>query len=187
MTQLTDLVANVNDIYWYGVIAILVFAGLYFSVTTLIVQIRMLPEMLRTITEKPSDIDPGKKGISAFRAFTISAASRVGTGNIAGCATALVSGGPGAIFWMWIAAFFGMVYFLPDVLDLFGIECGSWAAIALSLLLFFTVIMDACVFVELNTMAAIDYLFPSLFGSAQKPGFTKPFSFWRRVLSSDML
>ena len=85
------------------------------------------------------------------------------------------------------AAFFGMVYFLPDVLDLFGIECGSWAAIALSLLLFCTVIMDACVFVELNTMAAIDYLFPSLFVSAQKPGFTKPFPFWRRVFSSDML
>ena len=85
------------------------------------------------------------------------------------------------------AAFFGMVYFLPDLLDLFGIECGSWAAVALSLLLFCTVIMDTCVFVELNTMAAIDYLFPSLFGSAQKPGFTKPFSFWRRVFSSDML
>ena len=85
------------------------------------------------------------------------------------------------------AALFGMVYFLPDVLDLFGIECGSWAAVALSLLLFCTVIMDACVFVELNTMAAIDYLFPSLFGSAQKPGFTKPFSFWHRVFSSDML
>ena len=85
------------------------------------------------------------------------------------------------------AALFGMVYFLPDLLDLFGIECGSWAAIALSLLLFCTVIMDACVFVELNTMAAIDYLFPSLFGSAQKPGFTKPFSFWHRVFSSDML
>ena len=85
------------------------------------------------------------------------------------------------------AALFGMVYFLPDLLNLFGIECGSWAAIALSLLLFCTVIMDACVFVELNTMAAIDYLFPSLFGSAQKPGFTKPFSFWRRVFCSDML
>ena len=85
------------------------------------------------------------------------------------------------------AALFGMIYFIPDVLDLFGIECGSWAAIALSLLLFCTVIMDACVFVELNTMAAIDYLFPSLFGSAQKPGFTKPFSFWHRVFSSDML
>lgn len=85
------------------------------------------------------------------------------------------------------AALFGMVYFIPDLLDLFGIECGSWAAVALSLLLFCTVIMDACVFVELNTMAAIDYLFPSLFVSAQKPGFTKPFSFWRRVFASDML
>ena len=85
------------------------------------------------------------------------------------------------------AALFGMICFIPDLLDLFGIECGSWAAIALSLLLFCTVIMDACVFVELNTMAAIDYLFPSLFGSAQKPGFTKPFSFWHRVFSSDML
>ena len=85
------------------------------------------------------------------------------------------------------AALFGMIYFIPDLLDLFGIECGSWAAIALSLLLFCTVIMDACVFVELNTMAAIDHFFPSLFGSAQKPGFTKPFSFWRRVFCSDML
>lgn len=85
------------------------------------------------------------------------------------------------------AALFGMIYFIPDLLDLFGIECGSWAAVALSLLLFCTVIMDACVFVELNTMAAIDYLFPSLFVSAQKPGFTKPFSFWRRVFASDML
>ena len=85
------------------------------------------------------------------------------------------------------AALFGMIYFIPDLLDLFGIECGSWAAIALSLLLFCTVILDVCVFVELNTMAAIDYFFPSLFWSAQNPGFTKPFSFWRRVLCSDML
>lgn len=85
------------------------------------------------------------------------------------------------------AALFGMLYFIPDLLELFGIECGSWAAVALSLLLFCTVIMDACAFVELNTMAAIDYFFPSLFGSAQKPGFTKPFSFWHRVFCSDML
>lgn len=85
------------------------------------------------------------------------------------------------------AALFGMIYFIPDLLELFGIECGSFAAVALSLLLLCTVIMDTCVFVELNTMAAIDYFFPSLFGSAQKPGFTKPFSFWRRVFCSDML
>ena len=107
MTYITDLVGSVNDIYWYGVIALLVFAGLYFSVTTLIVQIRMFPEMLRTITEKPSDLDDGKKGISAFRAFTISAASRVGTGNVAGVAIAITVGGPGAVFWMWLIAIIG--------------------------------------------------------------------------------
>ena len=84
------------------------------------------------------------------------------------------------------AALFGMIYFIPDLLDLFGIECGSWAAIALSLLLFFTVIIDSCVFIELNTMAAIDYFFPSLFCSAQKPGFTKPFPFWYRLVKESL-
>lgn len=81
---------------------------------------------------------------------------------------------------------FGLIYFIPDLLDLFGIECGSWAAIALSLLLFCTVIIDICVFVELNTMAAIDHFFPSLFGSAQKPGFTKPFCFWYRLINESL-
>ena len=83
-------------------------------------------------------------------------------------------------------ALFGLIYFIPDLLDLFGIECGSWAAVALSLLLFFTVIIDSCVFIELNTMAAIDYFFPSLFCSAQKPGFTKPFPFWYRLVRESL-
>ena len=83
-------------------------------------------------------------------------------------------------------ALFGLIYFIPDLLDLFGVECGSWAAVALSLLLFFTVIIDSCVFIELNTMAAIDYFFPSLFGSAQKPGFTKPFPFWYRLVRESL-
>lgn len=107
MSHLTELVAEINDVYWYGVIALLVFAGLYFSVTTRLVQLRMLPEMFRTIGEKPADIDDGKKGISAFRAFTISAASRVGTGNVAGVAIAITVGGPGAVFWMWLIAIIG--------------------------------------------------------------------------------
>lgn len=83
-------------------------------------------------------------------------------------------------------ALFGLIYFIPDLLDLFGIECGSWAAVALSLLFFFTVIIDSCVFIELNTMAAIDYFFPSLFCSAQKPGFTKPFPFWYRLVKESL-
>lgn len=81
---------------------------------------------------------------------------------------------------------FCLIYFIPDLLDLFGIECGSFAAIALSLLLFCTVIIDTCVFVELNTMAAIEHFFPTLFGSAQKPGFTKPFSFWYRLVNESL-
>ncbi|MFN7244292.1 MAG: alanine/glycine:cation symporter family protein, partial [Dietzia cercidiphylli] len=107
MSALADFIASVNDVYWYAVIALLVIAGLYFSFTTLIVQIRMFPEMFRTIVEKPSDIEPDKKGISAFRAFTVSAASRVGTGNIAGVAIAITVGGPGAVFWMWVLAIIG--------------------------------------------------------------------------------
>ena len=107
MSAITDFVVSINDVYWYAVIALLVLAGLYFSVTTLIVQIRMFPEMFRTIIEKPSDIEEDKKGISAFRAFTISAASRVGTGNIAGVAIAITVGGPGAVFWMWLLAIIG--------------------------------------------------------------------------------
>lgn len=92
----------------------------------------------------------------------------------------------GLVMVVTLTALCGLIYFIPDLLDLFGIECGSWAAIALSLLLFCTVIIDACVFVELNTMAAIDYFFPSLFGVAQKPGFTKPFSFWYRLINESL-
>ena len=107
MTALTDLVASVNDVYWYLVIALLLAAGLFYSVSTLFVQVRLFPEMLRTIGEKPSEIDTGRKGISAFRAFTVSAASRVGTGNVAGVAIAITVGGPGAVFWMWLIAILG--------------------------------------------------------------------------------
>ena len=107
VSAVTDLIESVNDVYWYAVIALLVVAGLWFSFTTLVVQVRMFPEMLRAIGEKPSDIEPDKKGISAFRAFTISAASRVGTGNIAGVAIAITVGGPGAGGWMWLSAIIG--------------------------------------------------------------------------------
>ena len=107
MTALTDLVASVNDVYWYLVIALLLAAGLFYSVSTLFVQVRLFPEMLRTIGEKPSEIDTGRTGISAFRAFTVSAASRVGTGNVAGVAIAITVGGPGAVFWMWLIAILG--------------------------------------------------------------------------------
>ncbi|XNS27660.1 alanine:cation symporter family protein [Citricoccus nitrophenolicus] len=106
LDTLADQVLWFNDRYWYLVIALLVIAGLYFTIRTFAVQIRFLPEMFRSVVEKPGG-DDAEQGVSAFRAFTVSAASRVGTGNIAGVALAISLGGPGAVFWMWLLALMG--------------------------------------------------------------------------------
>ena len=88
MTSFLDAVQvgvdTFNEYYWYVVIVLLIVSGLYFTIRTVGVQFRLFPEMLRSITEKPTE-EEARDGVSAFRAFTISAASRVGTGNIAGC------------------------------------------------------------------------------------------------------
>ncbi|MBM4727356.1 amino acid carrier protein [Rhodococcus hoagii] len=107
MDSLVELVTDVNDAYWYAAIVLLVGLGLYFTVRSRFVQIRLLPDMLRSVTEPAETLPDGEKGISAFRAFSISAASRVGTGNIAGVAIAISVGGPGAVFWMWVMALIG--------------------------------------------------------------------------------
>lgn len=107
MESILNAVAAVNDKLWLLVIVILIGSGIWFCITTFLVQIRYIPDMFRAIVEKPSDISEGQKGISAFKAFTISAASRVGTGNVAGVAIAVAVGGPGAVFWMWMIAIIG--------------------------------------------------------------------------------
>ena len=97
-----------NDLIWSQyLIGLLLTAGFFFTISSKFIQLRMLPEMFRALTEKPETLSSGEKGISPFQAFAISAGSRVGTGNIAGVATAIVLGGPGAVFWMWIIAFIG--------------------------------------------------------------------------------
>ncbi|MFC7403271.1 alanine/glycine:cation symporter family protein [Citricoccus sp. GCM10030269] len=106
MDSLADQILAFNDQYWYLVIALLVIAGVYFSARTFLVQVRFLPEMFRSILERPGG-DNSDHGVSAFRAFTVSAASRVGTGNVAGVALAISIGGPGAVFWMWLLALMG--------------------------------------------------------------------------------
>lgn len=105
---------TLNGIIWNIVPWLLLGAGLYFGLRTIFVQVRLLPDMFRSVSEKPKVVDKkGReletehKGLSAFQAFTISAASRVGTGNIAGVALAISVGGPGAVFWMWIIALVG--------------------------------------------------------------------------------
>lgn len=105
MEWISNMVDSTNNILWtYLLIILLLAAGLYFSFGSKFVQIRLFPEMFRLITEKRD----GESGVSPFQAFTISAASRVGTGNITGVALAIGVGGPGAVFWMWIIAVLGM-------------------------------------------------------------------------------
>lgn len=102
---LTWIVDEGNNLLWtYILIALLLGLGLYFTIRTRFVQVRLFGEMFRVITEKKD----GTGGISAFQAFTISTASRVGTGNITGVALAIAIGGPGAVFWMWVVALIGM-------------------------------------------------------------------------------
>lgn len=96
-----------NALYSYVLIVLLVGVGLFFTIKTRFIQIRLIPEMFRVVSEKATVDSTGKKGVSSFQAFTISAASRIGTGNIAGVATAIALGGPGAIFWMWMIAIIG--------------------------------------------------------------------------------
>ena len=110
MMRIEEFVTEtINNNVWKVIPFLLIAAGLYFAVTTIVVQLRMIPEMFRTVTEKPAPEDAGtdEQGISPFKAFTISAASRVGTGNVAGVALAIALGGPGAVFWMWMIAILG--------------------------------------------------------------------------------
>ena len=99
-----SFVNTLNSIIWSPVlVGLCLCAGLFFSIRSRFVQIRMIPEMWRLIFQKKED----DIGLSSFQALTMTLASRVGTGNIAGVATAICFGGPGALFWMWMVAFLG--------------------------------------------------------------------------------
>ena len=103
---LIDVTTQISDfLYTYILVILLVFCAIYFTVRTRGVQIRYIKDMFTQLTEK-KHVD-GEKSISSFQAMMVSTASRVGTGNIAGIATAVALGGPGAIFWMWLMALLG--------------------------------------------------------------------------------
>ena len=107
LSWLNDVVTAVNGFLWsYLLIVMLVGAGLWFTVRTGFMQIVRLGEMCRLLTEG-AGATPREGHISTFQAFCVSTASRVGVGNIAGIAIAVVTGGPGAVFWMWVIATLG--------------------------------------------------------------------------------
>ncbi|GAA4297383.1 alanine/glycine:cation symporter family protein [Nibribacter koreensis] len=99
-----EIISSINNIVWSNALIILCLGtGIYFSVITRFLQVRYLREMIRLLFNNASSA----KGVSSFQAFSIAIAGRVGTGNIAGVATAIAMGGPGAVFWMWTIAFLG--------------------------------------------------------------------------------
>lgn len=103
MKMLTESSSVLNDFLYSKILFwLLIVVGIFFTIRTKFVQVRLFPEGLRVLTEKSHD-----GGISSFQALMIATASRVGTGNIAGVATAIVAGGPGAVFWMWVMAIIG--------------------------------------------------------------------------------
>ena len=116
--ELNELITAVNDVVWgYVLIFVLVGCGLWFTIRTRFVQFRMVGEMLRLLTDSAFDTVEEtvqgqreryrRKHISSFQAFAVSVATRVGTGNLAGVASAIAIGGPGAVFWMWVIALIG--------------------------------------------------------------------------------
>lgn len=108
METLNSFITGINDIIWtYVLIAVLIGCGLWFSLRTRFIQFRLFREMFRTLGDSTSRLNEHEQHISSFQAFTISLASRVGTGNLAGVATAITVGGPGAVFWMWVIALLG--------------------------------------------------------------------------------
>lgn len=108
MEFLNKLILLVNDFIWtYILIAMLIVIGFYFTFRTKFVQFTNIKEMFKLLGEGTSSKDKSKNEVSSFQAFCIGTASRVGTGNLAGVASAIAIGGPGAVFWMWLIALIG--------------------------------------------------------------------------------
>ena len=100
-------ITQANDFLWtYLLIAVLIGCGIWFTWRTRFVQFRMVKEMVRLLADSTTK-NLEHKQISSFQAFAVSVATRVGTGNLAGVATAIAIGGPGAVFWMWMIALIG--------------------------------------------------------------------------------
>ncbi len=108
LEALQAAITAINDALWaYLLIGALIVCGLYFTVRTRFVQFTMLGDMFRQLVDSSSTHSGKRKHISSFQAFAVSMATRVGTGNLAGVATAIAVGGPGSVFWMWLIALIG--------------------------------------------------------------------------------
>ena len=108
MDLLNEWISSINDVLWsYILVTLLLGCAFWFTIRSRFVQFRMMGEMVRLLGDSPKKAGSHEKHISSFQAFAVSLASRVGTGNLAGVATAITVGGPGAVFWMWLIALLG--------------------------------------------------------------------------------
>ena len=108
METITQWITSINDVLWtYILVIMLLGCAVWFTIKTRFVQFRMFKEMIRLLGDSTSKAEGKEHHISSFQAFAVSLASRVGTGNLAGVATAITMGGPGAVFWMWVIALLG--------------------------------------------------------------------------------
>lgn len=109
VTGLSDLLTTIDDIVWGPVmLVLLVGTGIFLTIRTKALCWRNLPYALRSVLSKEARKKTGDGDVSPFSALTTALAATIGTGNIVGVATAMVSGGPGALVWMWLSAAFGM-------------------------------------------------------------------------------
>ena len=120
MDHLTAIVADINSILWgpWCLIPILVGAGVFFTFKLRFVQVRNFSLAIKHVFGGLSfnGEKAGNHGMTSFQSLATAVAAQVGTGNLAGVATAIAMGGPGAIFWMWLAAFFGMATIFSEAI-----------------------------------------------------------------------
>lgn len=110
-----NFIASINELFWGAIlILLLVGTGIFYTIKLKFVQVRKFKKGVSQLTGNfnINGKDADHNGMSSFQALATAIAAQVGTGNLAGAATAIVSGGPGAIFWMWVSAFFWNGYYL---------------------------------------------------------------------------
>ncbi|MGI5959376.1 MAG: alanine/glycine:cation symporter family protein [Massiliimalia sp.] len=179
--NLNHVLTAIDDwMYTYILIILLIACGVYFTVRCGFAQLRFIKDAFRVLKEKAQQDQDGHKKVSSFQALMISTASRVGTGNIAGIATALVAGGPGAVFWMWLMAIIGgasafvestlaQIYKVPDGKQFRGgpsyyIQIGMgkrWLGVVFSILLICCFAYGFNGLQAFNMSSALEYYIPN--------------------------
>jgi len=106
--MLESIISQINEVFWGSILIILLLGtGLFYTIRLRFIQVREFKKGVQHLTKgfNMNGEEAGEDGMSSFQALATAIAAQVGTGNLAGAATAVISGGPGAIFWMWLSAF----------------------------------------------------------------------------------